>query len=359
MTAIINGFRGKTHVKVGRVKFSPGQQSSLKIPQDIVIKEMIMVARGTIGATYAAATPVLRSNGVLDGIIEQVNISRRGSDRVKALYGTKKLTHNMERQFGKRDPDIFKVNSANLSGAVSFGTPTLGATTQNTAFQEAKSIMFENKLSGNWAPTLFDTMGLNTAQINFIWAPVANVQDPEDAAVATAWSHDIEIDVYASCADYLLGNQSVAVGDWLETSEELSFSGVQSGQKHFITPEGMLQGMLISGLHQGEKPIDYEMMKKTYLEIRYLGTRLVEGSLADFAEIDGLKTYLGERKKGAAYVSFLNMSSFDSGLIIGENKQLELTVYTDPAINYATPHRLRFEYDQIKFNQKALPEIKA
>lgn len=359
MTAIINGFKGKTHTLLGTVTVNPGNTSSLKVFQDIVGKEIILVADGHVASVFPGAAPKLRPLGVLDGVIQEINISRRGSDRVKAFKGLRKIVHNVERQFGQRDSDIYKVNATTLADPVSFGQVVLGTTGQNVAIQQAASIMFENKLSGNWSPTLFDTLGLNTAQINFIWAPLSNLQDPDDATAVTSWSQSITVSVYVSCSDYLLGSKDIALGDWVETDEELSFSGAVNGQKRFITPEGMLQGMLITGLHSGNRPFSYENMKKTYLEFRYLGTILAEGTLAHFAEIDNIKTYLGARMKGSAYLSFLNNSAFDSGLLIGENKQIEVSVTTDPALSYASPVRLVFEYDQIKFNAAKLAEIKA
>lgn len=353
MTAIIGGFKGKSHVSLGRVTYSPGGSASIKVPQDIVAKEFLFIANGHITAAFAGAAPKVNPYGVLNGLIKEITLSRKGTDRVRSYQGTRQLVHTVERQFGQKDPDLYKVNSTNLSGDIVQGLPVLGTTGQNVAVRESQTIMMENKLSGAWYPTLFSTKNLQTATLNFQFNQAASMQDPDDATAVTSWGATIEIEVFASCADYLLDSPDIGKADWIQTYEEKEFSGSQNQARHYITPQGMLQGMLITGLHSGSKPFDFENMKNTRIEVLYQGIRLAEGSLSDFLEIDVNKTHLSARKKGSAYLSFLNNGAFDSGLYIAEGKQLELIISTDSGLSYATPVKLRFEYDQIMFMPNA------
>lgn len=356
MTAIIGGFKGKSHVSIGKGKITPGGNISLKVPQDIIVKEFLIVANGHMVCTYAGAKPKVNPYGLLNGLINEISLSRRGTDRVRAYQGTRQLINTAERQFGQRDGDLYKVNSTNLSGDISQGLPVWGTTGQEVAFRESQTIMMENKLSGRWWPTLFSTKNLQTATLNFSFNQFSLVQDPEDSAAAT-YTGDIEIEVFASCADYLLDSTDLGNADWEQTFEELEFSGVQTNSRKYITPRGMVQGISITGLHSGSKPFDFETMRKTRIELHYQGIRLAEGSLADYMEIDVNKTMLNSRRKGTAYLSFLNNDAFDSGLFVAEGKQIELIVSTDSTLSYASPVKLRFEYDQIAFMPNAAKKV--
>ena len=348
MTAIIGGFRGKSHVSLGKQNFSAGGSVSFKIPQDIVVKEFIVVANGTVTCTFSGTKPTVNPYGVLNGLIAEMSLSRRGTDRLRSYKGTRHLIHTSERQFGQSDPIIYKNTSSTLSGTVLTGLLVHSATGVASAFRESVSIPLENKLSGDWYPTLFNTKGLQTAVLNMSFNQVSAIQDPEDANVGT-YAASIEIEVFASCSDYLLDDPNANLADWNQNFEELEFSGAQTGSRKYITPQGMLQGILITGLYGGSKPFDFENMKNTKIELKYQGVSLCEGTLADYLEIDMQKTNLSSRKKGSAYISFLNNKAFDSGLYISEGKQIELIISTDAAMSYASPVKLVFEYDQIIF----------
>lgn len=351
MTAIVQNFKGKTHVSLGVQPYVPGGVASWKIPQDIVAKEFIIVAEGTISSVFGGTAPKVRPYGVLDGLIADMSLSRKGTDRVRSYNGTRQLVQTQERQFGTMEGCIYKVNGSDLSGTtLQASIPTLGTTGQSTAFRESQTMMLENKLSGTWYPTLFNTKGLQTATLNMSFAAAANIQDPEDATSVTSWSASVNIEVFASCADFLLDSPDLNKADWNQTYEEKEFSGVQKNARHYITPQGMVQGILITGMYGGNgKLFDFNNMKNTRIELRYMGIQLAEGALSDFLEIDINKTALTYRRKGSAYLSFLNNGQFDSGLFIAEGKQLELIISTDSAMSYAQPVKLRFEYDQIIF----------
>ncbi len=356
MTAIIGGYKGKSHVSLGKVTFAAGQNASIKIPQDIVVKEFIIVANGYQSCTFAGAKPAVSPHGILHGLLNEISLSRKGTDRVRSYKGVRQLNHTCDRMFGEAEASLYSVNATDLSGTVLENIPVWGTTGQNVAFRASKTIMMENKLSGSWYPTLFNTKNLQTATLNFTFGQFADVQDPDDAAVAT-YNGSIEFEVFASCADYLLDSPDLNKADWNQTFEELEFSGAQNQSRRYITPQGMLQGVLITGLYGGSKPFNYKNMKETRLEVKYQGIQLAEGSLADFLEIDMVKTHLSGRKKGQAYLSFLNNGAFDSGLFISEGKQLELVITTDATLSYATPVKLRFEYDQITFMPTAQAKV--
>lgn len=357
MTAIIGGFKGKTHTSIGKGTWSKNGQMVVKIPQDVVVKEFIIVINGSIAPTFPGAVPKVNPYGISHGLLKEISLSRRGTDRVRSYQGTRFLATTSERQFGQRDGDLYKVNSNDLSGAALQGLPTFGTTGQYTAFRESQTIMMENKLSGLPGATLFNTKGLQTAQLVLAFGDLADVQDPEDSASVTSWAGSVDVEVFASCTDAYLDSADLNKADWNQTYEELEFGGAQNQARKYITPQGMLQGMLITGLYGGNKPIDFESMKKFRLEVKYQGIQLAEGSLADYLEIDMNKTCLTARKKGSAYLSFLNINAFDSGLFIAEGKQLELIVSTDSSLSYSTPVRLRFEYDQITFMPTAAAKV--
>lgn len=351
MTAIINGFKGKSHVSIGRDKYSAGKSISFRIPQDIVVKEFIIVAKGTVTPTFAGTvTPKIRAGGILDGILSEISLSRRGTDRVRSYRGVRQLLNTVERQFGDGDPSLFKKNASDLAHPALQGLPEFAATTQPTAFRESVTIMMENKLASVWYPTLFETRNLQTAVLNITCGNLADIKDSEDAAALTSVAGDIEIEVFASCADYLLGSADIGKVDLVQTYEEKEFSGVQSQARHNLSPQGMLLGMYITGIKEGNKLFDFENMAKTRLEVRYQGIQISEGNLLQYMSIDANKTLLYNHRRGSAYLNFLNNSDFMSGLMIGEGKQLEVTISTDPSMSYATPVKLIFEYDQVLDN---------
>lgn len=360
MTAIIGGFKGKTHVSIGKFSYSKNGSASVKVPQDIVGKEFIVVANAKLKAVYTgvgtSTKPKINPYGILNGVLYETSLSRKGTDRVRSYQGTRQLVTTLERQFGQADGQLYKANSATLSGDVSQGLPVFSLTGEDLAIRESVTIMMENKLSGTWFPTLFNTRGLQTATLNFKFGALEDIIDPEDNSTATI-EGTIEFEVFASCCDYLLESPDLNKADWNQNFEELEFSGVQTNSRKYITPQGMLQGVLITGLHSGKKPFDFENMAKTRIEVKYMGIQVAEGSLADFLEIDMNKTHLSSRKKGSCYLSFLNNDAFDSGLYIAEGKQLELVISTDGDLSYATPVKLRFEYDQIMFYPTAPAKV--
>ena len=362
MTAIIDGYLGKSLVSVGKFKYQKDGSATVKIPQDIVVKELIVVANGHLKATYTGSgnstKPKVNPYGILDGVLYETSLSRKGTDRVRSYRGTRQLVSTLERLFGTADGQLYKINATSLTGDIKQGLPEFGDSGEDVAFRESITIMLENKLSGSWFPTLLNTKNLQTATLNFKFGPLSDIIDPEDSSTATI-EGDIDFEVFASCSDWLLDSPDLNKADWNQNFEELEFSGVQTNNRKYITPQGMLQGMLITGLHSGKKPFDFENMAKTRLEIRYMGIQLYEGSMADFLEVDCVKTHLTNRRKGSCYISFLNNDAFNSGLMIGEGKQLELIVSTDSSLSYAQPVKLRFEYDQIQFYPTAQVSVKA
>ena len=346
MTAIIDGFRGKTHISLGKQNYVAGATLPFKVPQDIVVKEFIIVVNGYMACTFGGTKPTVNPQGFLHGIISEIQLSRRGTDRVKSIRGTRHLTTTLERKFGSVDQPIYKVNATELGDGEVIGLPVWGTTGQNVALRDSTSLMMENKLSGAWYPSLFNTKGLQTAVLNIICGALSGAQDPTDANVGT-YAGSLEIEVFASCSDFMLNEAPIA--DFNQNFEDKEFGGAVTNSRQWITPQGMLQGMNIIGLHSGNKPINFDSMKKTRLEVKYQGILVAEGSLADFQEIDIKKTNVS-RRKGQAYLSFLNNMAFDSGLYIADGKQLELIVTTDSGLSYAVPFKLVFEYDQLIFN---------
>ena len=183
MTAIIQGFKGKTLVSLGTATFQENGSASFKIPQDVVVKELIIVANGYITPSFAGAKPGCRPGGILAGLISEINVSRKGTDRVKSFKGTRHISAVQERQFGQNDGILYKANATTLNGSHSEGLPVWGTTGQNVAFRESKSVMFENKLSGAWYPTLFNTKDLQTAKLNLKFGTYAAIQDPKDSVL--------------------------------------------------------------------------------------------------------------------------------------------------------------------------------
>jgi hypothetical protein len=353
MTAKIQGQTIKTLISIGKETLAEGKNLSFRIPQDIVVKEFIIVTKGTMTGVYPGATPKVRPYGFLDGVISDLHITRRGNDRVKSFRGTRQLVYSVERIFGDGDPTMHKINSLDLSGNVVQGSLALSPTTQPTSFRESITVLMENKLSGVWYPTLFSTEGLMTAALNITCGSFSNIKDPEDAAVLTSLAANVEIEVFASCVDHALGSKEIGSIDFVQSFQDLSFGGSVSSSKQVLSPQGRLQGMLITGLKEGSKLYDFENMSKTRIEISYMGIRTHEGTLLQLMSVDSNKTLLWNHRKGSAYVSFLTNGDFNSGLQIADGKQLDVMVTTDPSISYVTPTVLAFEFDQIMETPRA------
>lgn len=351
MTARIDGFKGRTSYVMDKSDIIKNARDSIKIHQDIVVDKFLLFGRLAVTVAYTGTAPKLNPNGVLDGVIDELILSRKGTDRVRAYMGTRHLIHTADRHIAELDKPQYKVNAADLSGTVLEGIPTLGATGQTTQVMECVPIMMSNVLSGALDLTAFSTQGLQTATINLKYGDFMNIFDPEDANVANVTSVTVTgtIEVIAHCADSLLSDPKIGQADFVQTSEGKDFSGAQSGSKQFYSPEGLLQGILITGLHSGRKPFDLKNMEKTYIEIFYLGVMVHQGTLAQLRELDLVGT-IASRRKGSCYVSFLRNFAADSGLYIGSGKQLEVKVTTDPTLSYSpSPVQLMFEYDQLIF----------
>lgn len=358
MTARIPGFVGKSHVSLGKKTFVAGALLSFMIPQDIVAKEFHIVVNGHMACTFAGTKPEVNPLGILHGLFSDVYLSRRGTDRVKSFRGTRHMRNTQERQFGQMDGDLYKVNATDLAGAISQGNVAWGTTGQNTAFRSTVTMMMENKLSGAWYPSLFSTAGLQTATLNINCGQYSAVQDPANTDVNT-YTGTIEIEVFASCCDAMLGSDQI-VGDFNQDIEEKEYSGAQSNSRQFINPKGILMGMWVTGLQAGGAPFDFKHMKNSRLEVKYEGITLAEGSLSDYLELDASKTLLTSRLKGSAYLNFLSNRNPLSGLRIANGKQLEIIVTTDSTLSYATPVKLVFEYDQfIEFPGRSIEQAVA
>src|SRR4051812_11427610 len=109
MTAIVQNYKGKSHVSLGVQPYVKGGVASFKIPQDIVVKEFIIVAEGTIESAFACSAPKIRPYGFLDRLINDMSLTRKGTDRVRSYNRTRQLVVTLERQFGSAEGIIHKV----------------------------------------------------------------------------------------------------------------------------------------------------------------------------------------------------------------------------------------------------------
>lgn len=350
MSAVVQDYSGQTLLSLGREKLVPGKDLSFKVPQDKIIKEFIIVAKGSAKSVHAGAAPKVRQYGVLDGMLSEMYLSRKGTDRVRSYRGVRQLRHTIERNFGDGDPAVYKQNSTELGDGESQGLLTFGATGEDVAFKESVSILMENKNSGSYFTTLFSTKQLQTATLNIKPGAYASIQSPDDAAVATITA-DIEIEVFASCADHALDLSDKFI-DWVQTYGELEFSGRQDNARHYLRPQGEVQGILITG-QKGSKrqPFNFENLSKTRIELRFAGILLFEGTLLQLQAVNANKNSMLAHRKGSVYINFLNNSAFGTGLNVGEGtgvRDIEILVTTDASLSYSPdPVRLVFEYDQI------------
>lgn len=360
MTARIKGARAKSVVLLDEVDYVPGGRASVKIFQDLVIKKFLIVAAGNLIATFDGVgtntKPVVRPYGILDGLLEETLLSRKSSDKLRAYLGVRHMANTHERVRGQKDPTVYKSNAADLSGTFLEGLPVFPATTEKMPFREAQSIVMENVISDSPYATLFSTKDLSTATLNFKFGEPSAIIDPEDTSTAAISTDGITIKVYAVCADYLMDDPEVqrvlGKADFIQTSEAVELAGNQNGNKHFISPEGLLQGMYITGIHSDDTPFDLVDMETTKLKISYLGVTLHEGSMLDLLDVDNVETHLSSRKKGTCYVDFRDSKLLQSGLPIGENKKIEVQVTTS-GLSY--PANLICEYDQIVFDPSMIP----
>lgn len=357
MTARINGARAKSLVLLDTINFVENGRASVKVFQDLIVKKFLFITEGNLiwtgDGSGTLTKPVIRPYGISDGLFEEVVLSRKSSDKVRAYKGVRHLCNTHERMNGQKDPAIYKSNAADLSGTFLEGLPVFPATTQKMPFREAQSILMENGISDSPYTTLFSTKDLSTSTINFKFKTLSNVRDPEGTSTAPITSDGITIKVYAVCADYLLESANIGKIDFVQVPEEVELAGAQAGAKHFISPEGLLQGMYITGTHSNGKPFDMKDMEGLKLEISYLGVDLWEGSMLDMQDADNLETLLMNRKKGTCYVNFRDSGMLQSGLPIVENKKLQIKVTTGAGISY--PAVLTFEYDQLIFDPALIP----
>lgn len=319
MGAKIKNFSGQTMRSIGTATWVAGGRAVFKVPQDIIGKEIIACGLGKGAATFAGAVPKLRPLGFLDGMIKTVTVSRNGTDKVKSFSRTRKSKHNNRQVFGESCPNLYQVNSATLTDAL-HGVATFGTTGQQTAFAEALVVaMFENKLSSSYMNTLFDTRNLQTAVVELEFGSLADIQDPDNVATVATFAADCEIELFISCADYLL-DSALPQNDWVEKSQTEIFNGAVDRLKRAYYPEGEVQGVLISILKTGNKPLNHAEMSTVKIELEFDGTKVFEGNMLQLAQFNNCKNMKQLIEKGSFYYNFLHNSTYGSGLPTGSGR---------------------------------------
>lgn len=322
MTARIRNFGGQTMRSIGVISYNgTAKKETIKIPQDLIGKEIIAAAKGKFSSVHAGTPPKVRPNGVLDGAIKRVEFSLTGSDKMKAYDRTRKPRHNNRQVFGEDCPNLFQQNSTTLSDP-SVGLATLTTTSgQNTAFAESVVLcMFENKLSSSYMNTLLDTRGLQTAALIIEFDAAAAIQDPNDATVVTSISCDFDIEIFISCVDNYI--DSSLPGDlWVEKSISEIYSAQVTRNKKAYYPEGEVQGCLFSFLKGANSaPVTVEEMSKILVEAEFDGVKVFEGSALQLAMYNNNKTMKSEIERGSFYWNFLHNSTYGTGLPTGSGK---------------------------------------
>lgn len=361
MTAVINGAVMGSMVSLGTFNFEAGGKEVVKVHQDLVVNKFLIKAKGDLVATFdgtgTLTKPVVHPYGIIHGLIESLTIARKGTDKFREYDRMRHISNTMDRNYGQKDGIFYVANANDLSGNYLEGLPVFPATTQKLQFCEEQAILMENINSSIPLSTRFSTKNLQTATITIKMGELSDIIDPEDTSTAAITTNGIEFEIFALCSDYLLNDPNIGKADWVQVPEVLEFAGAQTGQKHFLSPEGLLQGMLITGIHSDGKYFDLEDMDGTFLEISYLGVMIKEGSMLDLQAADSIETHVVGRKRGSCYVNFMDAKQFKSGLPIVDGKKLEVKVKTATGTSF--PAQLIFEYDQLIFDPTALPSAKS
>jgi hypothetical protein len=329
MTARIRNFGGQTMRSLGVISYAGvAKKETIKIPQDIIGKEIFGMAKGKVSSVHAGTPPVIRPLGVLDGAIKRVEFSLTGSDKQKAYDRTRKPRHNNAQVFGNACPNLHQQNSATLSDPDA-GTAVLTATSgQNTAFSEAVTLcMFENKLSSSYMNTLLDTRGLQTAALIIEFDNASAIQDPNDATAITSMACDFDIEIFVSCVDNYI-DSALPGALWVEKSISEIYSAAVTRNKKPYYPEGEVQGCLFSFLKDSTKPVSVEEMSKILVEAEFDGVKVFEGSALQLAQFNNSKTMKHEIERGSFYWNFLHNSTYKTGLPTGSGKSAKpLEIY--------------------------------
>jgi hypothetical protein len=354
----LGNYQGQRLVKIDKKTTAVSSQYVFDIPQDRVYKEFIFIHEYNLAPTYASTTPVMNPRGASQGMITNLELARSGNDVVKVFRGIAQLQDQAQWIFGEPAPIIYKVNSTTVAAAALTGVPTFGTSTQVTAAREVFSITCENKQSSEWVRTCFNTNGINTAKIRLQLGAASLAQDPDDAAVASAWAYSGSITVYGVTADHL---GDVQFDDFRQYYDEILFSAQSNRSVVELRPLGMLQGMHLRAYagtgNGGYKTLTPEELRNFEIEIKFNDSVLFEGNMADFQAVNGAKSSMRAFMKSSAYLNLLNNSTYGTGLETGQDAKavtpLRLTVTTPSSINHSTnPVRLVAEYDVIA-NKKA------
>lgn len=361
MTSIINGAVMSSMIPLGKFTYSAGGKEVVKIEQDLVVNKFIIKCKGDLiwtgDGSGTLTKPEVHPYGIMHGLVENITIARKGTDKFREYDRMRHISYTQDRNYGQKDGILYKQNANDLQGSYLEGLPVFPATTQKLQFAESQVILMENINSSIPLSTRFSTKDLSTATITIKFGQLADIKDPEGTSTAPITTNGIEFEVFALCSDYLLNDPNIGKADWAQTPEELEFAGAQKGQKHFLSPEGLLQGMLVTGINANGKYFSIEDMNNTLLEISYLGVTVKEGSMLALLEADSAETHVVGRKRGSCYVNFMDAKQFRSGLPIVDGKKLEVKVTTAAGVSF--PARLIFEYDQLIFDPTAIPSAKS
>lgn len=351
------GYQGQRPLrKIDSKAVSQNGSLVFDLPQDVVIKEIVIVHDCVVTPTFASGSPKVHQRGVLHGILSSMEVSRSGNDVIKSFRGLAHLQDQLEYLFGNRPVTLYQVNSSTLSGSevVTEDAPVLGATTQPVAVRETISIPFENKRSSEWVRTCLNLNGINTAKLKMNFGAAAGIQDPTDSTTVT-FTYSGTVTVFIVTADHLGDTQ---FDDDRQFYDELTFNAAANRSVVELRPLGLLQGLFLrasKGSHSNGhyKPMSTEELKNFFIEAKYNDVTLFEGSMADFQAMNACKSSMARFLRSAARINLLNNSTYDTGLETGQDAKsvtpIRLTITTPSSINHATdPVRLVAEYDVIK-----------
>ncbi len=347
---MINGFNGKMLEYVGQVAFSAGRAASLDLPADRVIKDIHLVVRGRLNATFTGSTPVVRFNGAADGLLKRISVQRRGGDDLRTYLGTRQLVNDQRYGVTDRGAVLWRVNATTLGTATSGDRMLFGTTGQDVAFYESYVIGMENKKSSEYWRTYFSTLGNRSAKVLFDFGLFNDVLDPEDASTTPVITGDVVIDVYISKADHLIGI-SDTFWDFKHSYDQIVLNGAANRSRYTIQPEGELQGFWITAVKGAkETPLSHEELLKTVMEFKYDGETFFNGDLLDFAAINMNNAPILDLVRGSCYVPLLNNKTWGTGLYTGQGsstKAIEVFITSDPAMSYTGGVKFIFEYDRV------------
>ncbi|MBX2986494.1 MAG: hypothetical protein KF802_01225 [Bdellovibrionaceae bacterium] len=149
MNALLQNAQSERTRVLGTIKFEPGQNASLKFPNDTTIKGIILSLRGSVRTTYASGTPVAKAEGTMDSLVNLIEFAVDGRNTLKSLRPHILHIQNLL-AFGVETPRFASAGAApapdnypTTPGGFVFGTTGQYTTVRETVYMPFEQVYCE------------------------------------------------------------------------------------------------------------------------------------------------------------------------------------------------------------------------